>query len=141
MPQDNLVQHLREAFPDLEDRYQERVKFWKGERAPSSYGVLGAVLRPALDQDLKKGHLTEFVRRAALFIEEICDSHDREAVNVVWIGIFEWLIFNPKELHLFWPVLGQETKANLKDAARRWSEAGRRFGKTKGLPEEFLPEE
>jgi hypothetical protein len=94
-----------------------------------------------LEDELSKGELTEFLRRAADFIERVCDSGDSEAINVVWIKVFEWLIFRPRELDLLWPALGATTKENIKDAARRWSVAGRDFGKTKNLPTSNLPEQ
>ena len=138
---DNLVQHLRDALPELEDRYQKRVEFWKGERIPSNYEVFGSVLKPRLNEDLEKGQLTEFLRRAALFIESVCNSGDPEAINVTWIEIFEWLIYKPKELDLLWLALGTATRKNIKDAAQRCSDAGRYFGNTKNLPTSNLPKE
>jgi hypothetical protein len=135
------VQRLRDAVPELEGLYRERVKFWKGERVPSNYEVFGSVLRPKLNEDLEKGQLTEFLWRAALFMEAVCTSGDPEAINVAWIEIFEWLIYKPKELDLLWPTLGPTTRKNIKDAAQRWSEAGRHFGRTANLPVNNLPKE
>jgi len=137
----NLIEQLRLAFPEIEVSYQSRLGAYDGKRLPSNYEVVGFVFKPKLEDELSKGELTEFLRRASVFIERVCDSGDAEAINVVWIKVFEWLIFRPKELDLLWPTLGAMTKENIKDAARRWSVAGRYFGKTKNLPTSNLPEQ
>ena len=137
----NLIEKLREAFPELEHRYRERVDDYKGERVPSNYTVVGFVLQPQLEEEVAKGERSDFLRRAALFIERVCSSGDPEAINVIWIKIFEWLIFRPKELRVMWPILGPATKENIKDAASRWSKAGRHFGHIQGMPDENLPKE
>lgn len=137
----NLIDQLRAAFPELEGRYEERVTFWGREQSPSNYDVLGSVFRPKVRQELEKGERTDFLRRAATFIERVCTSGDAEAINVVWIEVFEWLIFRRKELELLWPALGPMTKAAIRDAAQRWSKAGGYFGHTEGLPEDNLPTE
>jgi len=74
-------------------------------------------------------------------MERVCASGDAEAINVVWIKVFEWLIFRCKELGLVWPVLGPLTKATIRDAARRWSKAQRCFGHIEDLAENNLPPE
>jgi hypothetical protein len=138
---ENLVEQLRLAFPELEDGFQERLAAYGGGGPPSSYEVVGMVLKPRLREELSKGEVTEFLRRAALFFERVCSSRDTEAINIIWIKVFEWLLSQPNELALLWPALGSATKENIKDAAQRWSNAGRYFGKTQDLPTSNLPEE
>ncbi len=135
----NLTEQLRAAFPELEVSYQARVDAYRGEGLPSAYEVVGFVFKPRLKEEVAKGEITEFLRRSALFIERVFSSGDSEAINVVWITILEWLIFEPKPLHLLWPVLGSKSKAGIEDAARRWSDAGRNFGHAQGLPVDNLP--
>lgn len=137
----NLIEQLRAAFPELEGRYEERAVFWGPEQSPSNYDVLGSVFKPKFIQEIEKGEITDFLRRSATFMERVCASGDDEAINVVWIKVFEWLIFRRKELKLVWPEFGPLTKANIRDAARRWSKAGRYFGHTENLPESNLPPE
>ncbi len=72
-------------------------------------------------------------------MERVCTTGDAEAINVIWVKIFEWLIFRPNELRLFWPILGGATRACLKDAAQRWAEAGRSFGHTDDSPLNNIP--
>src|SRR5262249_60350450 len=115
----------------------ELMRTWEGER--SNYIVIGSVLQPPFKEQLERGEITEFLRRCAAFMEKICNDGDIEAINVIWVRIFEWLLFRPKELQLIWPILGPATRGNLKDAASRWSKAGRYFGKTLGLPCENIP--
>jgi hypothetical protein len=137
----NLIEQLRAAFPELESRYQERVAFWGGEIPPSNYDVFGSVFSPRFTEELEKGEITEFLRRSATFIERVCAAGDAEAINVLWIKVLERLIFRPKEIELLWTVLGPTTKATTREAARRWSDAGRRLGRAEGLPETHLPSE
>ncbi|MCU1269893.1 MAG: hypothetical protein JWN74_1187 [Acidobacteriaceae bacterium] len=139
----NLIEQLRLAFPELEDSLQARLDAHKAEGiTPSNYEIVGFVFKPKLKkEELSRGELTEFLRRGALFIERVCHSGDPEAINVVWIKLFEWLLTRPKELELIWPALGPATKENIKDAAQRWSDAGRYFGNTKNLPTSNLPKE
>lgn len=115
----NLIEQLRAAFPDLEEAYQERVRRAPGE-LPSNYEVVGFVLKPKLKQELAAGTITDFVRRSAAFFERVCTSGDIEALNVIWVKIFEWLINEPQMLKLAWPALGKHTRATIKDAGRRW---------------------
>lgn len=136
----NLIGQMLVSFPELEGTYQSQLGEYKGQRL-SNYEVVAHVFRPALKDELSKGELNEFLRRAARFIEDVCESGDSEAINVIWVKIFEWLIFKPKELHLFWPALGEVTRYNIKDAARRWAAAGQHLGNTKNLPTENLPEQ
>jgi hypothetical protein len=89
---------------------------------------------------VQKGKITDFLRRFAIFVEQLCADGDLEALNVIWVRIFEWLIFHPKELALMWPIFGPLTKLNIKDAAHRWSSASRYYGKVSNLPEDNLPE-
>jgi hypothetical protein len=116
----NLIEAFREGFPELESKYQEELEFWSGERAPSNYDFVGFIFKPQLKRELESGVITDFLSRSAEFIERVCDTNDQEAVNVIWIKVFEWLLPRPGELRLLWPVLGEKTKANIKDAACRW---------------------
>jgi hypothetical protein len=116
----NLIEAFREKFPELETRYEAELEFWGGERAPSNYAFVGFVFKPELKRALERGVITDFVKRSAELFECVCDSGDREAVNVIWVKIFEWLLPRPGELKLLWPVLGDKTRANIKDAATRW---------------------
>jgi len=134
----NLVEHLRVLFPELEGSYQKVMSEWEGER--SNYIIIGNVLQPHFVNEVSKGKISEFLGRCAAFVERVCKDGDTEAINVIWVRIFEWLIFRPQELKLLWPILGPETKANIRDAAHRWSEAARYQGRTKNLPEDNLPE-
>jgi len=88
---------------------------------PSNYAFVGFVFKPQFKQELEKGALTDFLARSAEFIEQVCRSGDAEAVNVIWIKIFEWLLPRPTELRILWPALGEKTKLHIKDAASRWA--------------------
>ena len=134
----NLVEHLRVTFPELEDLYQEEMSTWEGER--SNYIVIGSVLQPRFMSEASGGTITAFLQRSAAFMERVCEDGDLEAINVIWVRLFEWLIFRPTELTLMWPILGPLTKANIRDAAHRWSNAGRYYGRTENLPENNLPD-
>jgi hypothetical protein len=127
--QRNLIEQFRAAFPELEEGYQERTRQTQGEYAPSNYEVIGYVLQPRLRKELEKGEITDFIRRSAAFMERVCASGDIEAVNVIWIEIFEWLITQPEHLELIRPVLGNRTKAAIKDAQGRWERAAKRLGR------------
>ena len=88
---------------------------WEGDR--SNYIIVGNVLQPRFVQQVEEGRITEFLTRFAAFVERVCADGDDEAINVVWVRIFEWLIFHPIELKFVWPMLGRLTKLNIKDAA------------------------
>lgn len=118
----NLVHQLRIAFPELESRYEDQLQKYKGEGEPSNYEVVGYILQPRLKEALEKGEEGEFLVRAARFLERVCTSRDLEALNVVWIEIFEWLMQRPGELKVLWPFLGNATKSAMRDAAGRWGQ-------------------
>lgn len=115
----NLVSQLREIFPEVEPRYQEEMRTW-GETPPSNYNIVAFVLKPYLREELKRGQITDFIRRLAEFMERICTSGDVEAINVVWLKLFKLFLGTPKDLNLIWPVMGPATKAEIRRAALRW---------------------
>ena len=124
---ENLIEQLRVVFPELEEPYKAELQRWQGEQHPGNYDFLAFVFRPQFKKDLETRVITDFLRRSSAFFERVCTSGDLEAINVVWIKIFEWLIHRPKELKKLWPILGQATRAMIEDAAQRW-------GVTNNLP-------
>jgi hypothetical protein len=127
----NLIDQFRRAFPELEPGYEEQRLNCPENYQPSNYDVMGCVLQPRLKVALEKSTESEFLVRCAGFLERVCTSGDIEALNVIWIELFEWLIMRPDELKVLWPFLGGSTKAAIKDAAVRW-------GKTRNLPGQSL---
>src|SRR4051812_13178390 len=90
----NLIAEIRALFPELEESYQREVDKWKGEDGfPTNYIVVGNVLQPLFIREIERGEMTNFLRRCAAFMESVCIGGDVEAVNVIWVRIFEWLIF------------------------------------------------
>jgi hypothetical protein len=136
----NLVDALLRALPELETAYQDTVKGWKLDTGPGIYTLIGSTLVPRLGKELEKGQLSDFLRRCARFLESVCATGSEEAINVIWIRVFERLIYKKRELQLLWPILGPETKRTIRDAARRRSDAARMFGKENDLPEANIPE-
>jgi hypothetical protein len=119
----NLVDQLRVAFPEIEDRYQKELQAWKNE-LPGNYNTLGTVFKPYLKEELAKAEPTDFLQRLATFMERVCTSGNIEAINVIWLKIFKLLLAEPGKLKLLWPFLGPATKSNIEDAARRWELIG-----------------
>jgi hypothetical protein len=119
----NLIEQLRAAFPEIEERYRKELQAWKNE-SPGNYNILGFVFKPYLKEELAKGELTDFLQRLAKFMERVCTSGDVEAINVIWLKLFKLLLAQPEKLKLLWPVLGPATKSNIEDAARRWGLIG-----------------
>jgi hypothetical protein len=105
----NLIPELIQTFPELEARYKEEVLAC-GEEQPSNYSVVGFVLKPRFKAELEAGVITDFLQRSAQFIERVCKSDDPEAINVIWIKLFEWLLVRPVDLRLLWPEFGPATK-------------------------------
>src|SRR5437879_2354366 len=93
----NLIEQLRLTLPELEPSFQERLATYKGEGYPSNYEVVGMCFKPKFKEELSKGEISEFLQRAAFFIERVCKSGNPEAVNVIWVKIFEWLLPRPTE--------------------------------------------
>ncbi len=116
----NLIAELMNSFPELEAKYKEEVAAC-GQERPSNHAVVGFVFKPRFKAELETGTVTEFLKRSASFLENVCISGDAEAVNVIWIKLFEWLLVHPWELHLLWPEFGAATRAALRDAATRWN--------------------
>jgi hypothetical protein len=114
----NLVGKLLSAFPELEKLYLEEVKSYYG--LPGNYWVIAVILKPVLTEQVTKKEGSNFVRRIAQFFEQVCTSGDNEAVNVLWIEIFEWLVHSRAgELKFLWPILGPSTKTVIKEVAFR----------------------
>jgi hypothetical protein len=134
-----LIADLRTAFPELEQPYQELADEWAPE-IPNNYTVVGALFAPYFRKEVEKGEITDLVHRLVDFIERVSSSGDLEAINVIWVKIFEPLIFNEKQLQLLWPMLGPATKEHIKDAAKRWSIAIRWLNPEKQGPEESIPQ-
>jgi hypothetical protein len=115
----NLVERLRLAFPEIEDRYQEELRSWNGE-SPGNYNVFAFVFKPFLQAELARENNNDFLVRFCEFMEQVCTSQDKEAVNVLWLKIFKLLLADAATVKRLWPFMGASTKANLADAALRW---------------------
>jgi hypothetical protein len=115
----NLVEQLRVAFPEIEARYQEELRSWNGE-FPGNYNVFAFVFKPLLKEELAKEGDSNFLARFCGFMEQVCASDDKEAINVIWLKIFKLLLADSSTVKRLWPLMGQATKANLADAALRW---------------------
>jgi hypothetical protein len=115
----NLIDELRRAFPEIEDRYQEEIRSWNGE-SPGNYNIFAFVFKPFIHEELAKGNNSDFLGRFCGFLERVCTSDDKEAINVIWLKIFKLLLADPSTVKQLWPLLGSATKANLADAALRW---------------------
>jgi hypothetical protein len=117
----NLVGKSLLAFPELERPFVEEVKSYYG--LPGNYWFIGAILKPVFTEQISKKDGANFVNRIAQFFEQVCTSGDNEAVNVLWIEIFEWLVHSRAgELKLLWPILGPSTKSVIKEVAFRRKE-------------------
>lgn len=115
----NLVEQLRLAFPEIEDRYLEELRSWNGE-FPGNYNVFAFVFKPFLQTELAREHNDDFLVRFCGFMEQVCTSQDKEAINVLWLKIFKLLLADAATVKRLWPFMGASTKANLADAALRW---------------------
>ena len=115
----NLIDQLRAAFPEMEDLYAERLKSW-GNEFPGNYIVFAIIFKPLLKAELAKSKNEEFLHRLCAFMERVCTSGDSEAINVIWLKIFKLLLPDPATVKRLWPLLGPATKMNIKDAAARW---------------------
>ena len=136
----NLLDELRRALPELQQSIQDTIRDWGSlDRPPGIYTMIGETLVPRFEEELEKGQISDFLRRCALFLENVCANGNDEAINVIWIRLFERLIYRKKDLELLWPILGLETKRNIRDAARRWSDAARMLGKQSDLPDLNIP--
>jgi len=138
----NLVHALRQALPELEQAYQDTITNWSSSTTPGNYILIAETLVPRLLEELQKDQISDFLMRCGLFLERVCACGNDEAINVIWIRVFECLISNEhkRDLERLWPILGPETKRMIRDAARRWSDAARMFGHEKDLPEENIPD-
>jgi hypothetical protein len=122
----NLVGKLLSALPELDKQYTEELKEYNG--LPGNYWVFAVIFKPALIKQITTGEITDFVRRCSAFIEQVCSGKDREAINVLWIEIFEWLVHSEAgELKFLWPTLGPSTRVKITEVATRRRE-------TKNLP-------
>jgi hypothetical protein len=114
--EENLVQEIRTRFPEIEQEYQRQSSHGDD---PSRYQV-ASMLRDELNKHLGNGEVTELEHRAATFVEEVCLFGSGEALNTIWIRIFERWIHDPQKLRVIWPVLRVKTRETIKDAATRW---------------------
>jgi hypothetical protein len=125
---DNLEQQIWVAFPELESSYRKTLRDFGNAKKLGSYMAFGLVLKPRLIEELRKCQRTGFLERVGTFLEAVCLSGDLEAINVVWLEIFQWVVADTEQLKCLWPVLGEGTKKQARDAAERW-------GYAKNLPE------
>lgn len=126
---ENLEQQIWVAFPELEATYRKALQDYGNAKKLGNYMAFGLVLKPRLIQELRKCERTDFLERVGAFLDAVCVSGDAEAVNVVWLEIFQWVLADRLQLKCLWPVLGKSAKKQLRDAAARW-------GYTETLPPE-----
>lgn len=115
----DLIVELRSMFPEIEDLLQEEIRSWSGQ-TPGDYNIVGFVFKPLVLSELEKGVVSDFLRRLARFLEDVCTSGDIDAINVIWIKLFKLLLARPADLNRIWPLLGPATRLNIEDAANRW---------------------
>lgn len=112
----NLVGKLLTALRELEEPYLKEVKSYYG--VTGNYWVVGVVWKPAIKDQISSGKVTDFLRRTSSFIEQVCTSEDAEAINVLWIEMFEDFVHSlDGVLKFMWPILGPSTKAVIRDVA------------------------
>jgi hypothetical protein len=116
----NLVEQLLIAFPELQAAYEREASKWSPPEIPTNYSVVGFVFKPRFREEVESGFITDFLIRSGDFFERVSRTGDSEAVNVIWIKIFEWLLPRSDSLRLLWPILGAMTTAAIEDAAGRW---------------------
>jgi hypothetical protein len=83
--ENNLIDEMRTAFPELEDAYQQIVEKM-GSDPPGRYTIVGETLAASIRRELSAGEITEFLRRSAVFMERVSVSGD-EVINIIWINI------------------------------------------------------
>jgi hypothetical protein len=115
----NLVDELRMVFPEIEASYQAELESWGG-KFPGNYNVLAFVFKPFLKVELAKAASGDYLPRLCEFMECVCASGDREAINAVWLKLFKLFLPDSAVVKHLWPLLGPQTKSNLADAALRW---------------------
>lgn len=115
----NLVEQLRLAFPEIDDRFEEEVRSWNGD-FPGNYNVFAFVFGPYLKTELAKDNNYDFRIRLCEFMEQVCKSRDKDAINVLWLKVFKQLLADASTVKSLWPSMGASTKANIADAALRW---------------------
>ena len=114
----NLTGKLLLALPALEPQYLAQIKSYYGN--PGNYSVFFHIVRPMVEALITRRQKNDDLLQLSVFIEEVCKCEDPEAVNVLWMEIFEWLVHSQREgLKYWWPSLGPSSRAIIRSVARR----------------------
>ena len=111
---------LFSAAPEFRELYERELSWWQGPEPPGNYVIFGFLVQPALRDLLGTREDPSLLKRLFDFFEEMANSSDIEVVNLLQVGVFEWLISDVDKLAAAWKYMGEETKAIARETARIW---------------------
>jgi hypothetical protein len=79
MRYDEIIPQLLDRFPELAEPYKALCGEWSLDEPPGVYNVMDIAWQPLVESELWSSANHEFLRRAFAFVEELCESADREA--------------------------------------------------------------
>ncbi len=112
----NLVPQLLLMFPELEERCRQEFAI-RAADSTANCDIVRFVFVAAMDSELKKGQITQFLERCAEFIERVCSQGDRQSNYVICHEVLTPLLRHEKRLDLLWRSLGPATQRCLEAAA------------------------
>jgi hypothetical protein len=115
----DLVRLGLERFPELVPRHARLFNEWAPD-VPGSYTIFMEIFRPHLAEAINDAD-TALLMRYGTFFEDVFESQDTEAENVIWLKIFKWLLADHSRVSAFQGYMGKNTKTALKNAARKWN--------------------
>lgn len=111
---------LLTEFPELRDRMESSFGSYYDltSEFPQAYPVFEDVFQIFLFEVLSKSDSEHLTQRAFLFCERMACRRDVEVLNLLWIAIFESLIYDDGKVQQAWKYLGPKTRTLAREIGR-----------------------
>lgn len=116
---ESLSSKLIEDFPELRDRYDKELEWWRPEK-PGQHIVYGDIFTPYLVELLESGSDIRRIRRAFDLIESLIADDDIRVQEVAVVTVLEYLQGRPELLSLAEPYMGPLARQAVRDLSEFW---------------------
>ena len=110
---------LSDNFHNLKETYDNEFKYWSEDgKEPSSHTIYENVLNPYLIECIEANNQNELVRIFA-FVEEILETGDEYAENVMSVTVIESVVHLLKKKQKNRKMLGKKSRA-IYEELKKW---------------------
>lgn len=91
LQKDNLVENLLGLFPELRFKFEEEARNYEEDYSKYLHLVFGDIFNPYLIRVLKEDEISNEMKKAFIFLEDMALSKDEAVINVLVVTVLEYL--------------------------------------------------